>query len=490
MKKEIFFNLVFTFVINLLNFIQGRYFIEYLGVETLGMMKLFTQLLTYLNIVEMGLGTSSTFALYKPLANKDYKKLSIVVNTIENIYNKVAILLLTLGILCVPIIPFFMKMDNFSNTIYFYWILYVINTVSTYLFVKYVILFTANQELLYVKTIQSSCVIIFKFLQIFCIVKYSSFFVYIILMIIDNLVQWTLFKFHYKKKYFYVTKTKERFPEIKNNMKNLVWHKLGWIIVSNTDLILISKFTSLEIVGIYASYQMIIYVLKTIMEILLNIISPKIGKFIAQHTKIEIYEKYKKVNILYCFISTFLTYCTYILIDNFIKLWLGNGISLSNLTIKLICFNLWIVLFRGVLIIFKDNSGFFDDIRTPILESIINLIVSIILGLKLGLNGVIIGTIVSSSIITLGYKVILVFERCFDKDWKEYIKIYGNYFILVSISLLSLNFITKPFIQENINSWIEWIIYTIKISSISLVVVILVFLLNKDFKKLFFYKIL
>ena len=94
MKKEIFFNLVFTFVINLLNFIQGRYFIEYLGVETLGMMKLFTQLLTYLNIVEMGLGTSSTFALYKPLANKDYKKLSIVVNTIENIYNKVAILLL------------------------------------------------------------------------------------------------------------------------------------------------------------------------------------------------------------------------------------------------------------------------------------------------------------------------------------------------------------------------------------------------------------
>lgn len=484
MKKEIFFNLVFTFVINLLNFIQGRYFVEYLGVETLGMMKLFTQLLTYLNIVEMGLGTSSTFALYKPLANKDYNKLSIVVSTIESIYNKIAILLLTLGILCVPIIPFFMKMDNFSNAIYFYWILYVINTVSTYLFVKYVILFTANQELLYVKTIQSSCVIMFKFLQIFCIVKYSSFFVYIILMIIDNLVQWILFKFHYKKKYFYVTKTKERFPEIKNNMKNLVWHKLGWIIVSNTDLILISKFTSLEIVGIYASYQMIIYVLKTIMEILLNIISPKIGKFIAQHTKIEIYEKYKKVNILYCFISIFLTYCTYILIDNFVKLWLGNSISLSDFTIKLICINLWIVLFRGILTIFKDNSGFFDDIRTPILESIINLIASIILGLKLGLNGVIIGTIISSIIITLGYKSILVFERCFDRDWKEYVKIYGNYFILVVFSLVSLNFITKSFIKENINSWLDWVVYAIKISSVSLIVITLIFLLNKDFRNL------
>ena len=484
MKKEIFFNLVFTFIINLLNFVQGRYFIEYLGVETLGMMKLFTQLLTYLNIVEMGLGTSSTFALYKPLANKDYNKLSIVVSTIEDIYNKIAILLLILGTLCVPIIPFFMKVSNFSNEIYFYWILYVINTVSTYLFIKYVILFTANQELLYVKTIQSNCIIFFKILQIFCIIKYHSFFIFIILMIADNLTQWIFFKFHYKNKYFYIDKTKERFPEIKNNMKNLVWHKLGWIVVSNTDLILISKFTSLEIVGIYASYQMIIYVLRTIMEILLNIISPKIGKFIAQHTKIEIYEKYIKANILYCFISTFLTYCTYILIDSFIKLWLGDIISLSSFTIKLICFNLWIVLFRGILIIFKDNSGFFDDIRTPILESVINLILSIILGLKFRLDGVIIGTIISSLIITLGYKPILVFERCFDKDWKEYIKVYGNYLILVALSLLSLNFIIKPFIQENITSWLAWIIYATKISSISLIVITLIFLLNKDFRNL------
>lgn len=128
MKKEIILNFIFTITINLLGFIQNKYFVQYMGIETLGMMKLFSQLLAYLNIIEMGLGSASAFALYKPLAEKNYNQISIIVNTIENIYNKIGILLFGLGILCIPIIPFFMKISNFSNMVYFYWILYVLNT--------------------------------------------------------------------------------------------------------------------------------------------------------------------------------------------------------------------------------------------------------------------------------------------------------------------------------------------------------------------------
>ena len=418
MKKEVLLNFIFTFITSALGFMQNKYFIQYMGLETLGMMKLFTQFLAYLNIIEMGLGSASAFALYKPLAEKNYKSTSIVVNTIEDIYNKIAILLMALGALCIPIIPFFMKISTFSNEIYFYWILYVLNTVLTYLFIKYVILFTANQEFLYVRIVQSISKFLFQLLQIFCIIKYHSFFVYIILLIIDNLTQWIFFRFHYKKKYSFIVKTKERFDGIKNDIKNLFWHKIGGLVVFNTDLILISKFTSLEIVGIYASYQMIIQTLKTIVDILTNVLSPKIGTFIAQHNKTEIYESFKKFNIFYCFIATIFTYCLYILINHFVILWLGRIILLSNFTIKLICFNLWVNLFRWILEKFKEGTGFFDDIKSPILESIRNLVISVGLGIKLGLDGVIIGTITSNIIVILIYKPILVFERCFDKDWK------------------------------------------------------------------------
>ena len=483
MKKEIILNFIFTIIINLLGFIQNRYFVEYMGIETLGMMKLFSQLLAYLNIIEMGVGSASAFALYKPLAEKNYFQVSIVINTVENIYNKIGILLFGLGILCIPAIPFFIEISNFSSIVYFYWVLYVLNTVSSYLFIKYIILFTANQEFLYVRIVQGTSVICFKILQILCIIKFHSFFIYILLLILDNLTQWIFFRKHYKKKYSYLIKTKEKYEGIKNDIKNLFWHKIGGLVVFNTDLIFISKFTDLKIVGIYASYQMICQVLSTIINTLLNVISPKIGKYIAEHTKQEVYIYFKKYNILFCFISIIFTYNTFILMDSFISLWLGNDFILSKFTLKLICFNLFVNLFRWILEKFKEGAGFFDDIKSPILESIINLVISIVLGLKLGLNGIIIGTIISNIIVILIYKPILVFERCFNKDWKEYIKIYGNYLILISFSLFSCNYTLNHINLSNITSWFEWIKQGILVGSITFMLTFIIFLSNKDFRE-------
>ena len=482
LKKEIILNFIFTVAISILGFIQNKYFVQYMGIETLGMMKLFSQLLAYLNIIEMGLGSASAFALYKPLSEKNYNQISIIINTVENIYSKIGILLFGLGILCIPIIPFFMKISNFSNMVYFYWILYVLNTVSTYLFIKYVILFTANQEFLYVRTVQSISIICFKIIQVFCIIKFHSFFIYILLLIFDNLIQWLFFRKHYKKKYYYITKVKEKYDEIKNNIKNLFWHKVGALVVFNTDLILISKFTDLKIVGIYASYQMISQVLSIIISIFSNVISPKIGKYIAEHIEQEIYIHFKRYNILFCFISIIFTYCTFILMDSFIILWIGNEFLLSKFTLILICFNLLVNLFRGNLEMFKFGAGFFDDIKAPILESTINLFISIILGIKLGLDGVIIGTIISNIIVILIYKPILVFKRCFDRDVKEYIIIYGNYLILIFFSLLSCNTILKFIPLKNVNSWFDWIIQGIIIGSMTLIITFIVFLSNKDFR--------
>lgn len=483
MKKEIFLNLIFTILTSFLSFAQNKYFINYMGIETLGMMKLFSQFLSYLNLIEMGIGGASSFALYKPLAEKDYKSVSIIISTMGNIYNKVGLLLIGLGILCAPIIPFFANVSNFNNKIYLYWIMYVLNTASIYMFIKYVILFTANQEFLYVKKIQTLTTVVFKILQIIFIVKIHSFFIYILLLISDNICQWILFKKYCNKNYSYLEKTKEKFLGIRRDVKNIIWHRIGGLIVFNTDLILISKFTSLEVVGIYASYQMVVQILGIITNILKGVLTPRIGKFIAEHSKKECYNYYKEIDILYCFISIFFTYATFILIDDFVILWIGRDFLLSKFTLKLMCFNLWVNIFRWNLEMFKSGNGFFDDIKSPILESIINFVLSIILGLKLGLDGVIIGTVASNIIVILIYKPILVFKRCFSQDWKEYIKIYGKYFLLVIGSVISLNIIIKIINYENINSWIDWIIYATKVSLISLIVITIFFLVDKNFRK-------
>lgn len=484
MKKEIILNFIFTLVTSIMMFLQNKYFVKYIGIETLGVMKLFSQLLQYLNIIEMGLGSASTFALYKPLTEKDYKQVSIILSTIKSIYNKIAILIIILGIITTPLLPFFMKIKAFDNMIYFYWILYILNTVVTYLFIKYVILFTANQEFIYVRFVQSSSKVIYQVLQIWVIIKYHSFMLFIIFFILDNLTQYIFFKRYFNKNYSFIYETKERYIGLNKDIKNLFWHKVGGLVVFNTDLILISKFTSLNIVGIYANYQLIIQMITIVLNIVLNIIRPKIGKYISINSKYEIYRLFRKINIIFLLIGLMFSYCSYILINKLISLWIGKEFILPILTVQLICINIFVLLFRSILDIFKEGSGFFDDIQCPILESIINLFFSITLGIRYGLNGIIMGTIISNISIILIYKPILTFKRCFNQNLKEYVKAYGSYLILIIISLLSLSRVMKFFRVSEINNWLSWVLYSTKITITTIIVLINIFLLNKDFRNI------
>lgn len=484
MKKESIYNFILTILTSIILFFQNKYFIQYMGIESLGIMKLFNQLLQYLNIVELGLGSASSFALYKPLIENDYKKVSIIISTIKEIYNKISLLLLGLGVLTTPFLSYFIEIDNFTEDIYFYWIFYVINTASSYLYIKYIILYTANQEFIYTRFIQSTSKIFYQLLQIIFIIKYASLLIFIALLFLDNLTQYIIFKIHYIKKYSYIYNTKERYKGLYKDIKNLFWHRIGGLVVFNTDLILISKFISLEVVGVYTNYQLIGYMILMLTGVIVNVIKPKIGIFINKNNQQNIYFLFRETNTYFFLSALMFSYINYITVNTFINLWLGEGLYFANLTVILICINIFINIFRGGLDIFKESYGFFDDIQSPIFEAIINLLCSVILGIKYGLNGIIMGTIISNILVIMIYKPILVFKRCFDKGVKEYIKIYGNYLILLIISLVSLNIATKSFIRTNINTWIEWIIYATTISVITGGVLFIVFLLNKEFRNM------
>ena len=480
--KETILNLIITMGISITLFLVNRYFAFYLGMQNLGLMKLFTQLLAYLNLAEIGLASASTYALYKPLAEKNYKQVSVVINTITSLYNKIFLFILLVGFLLNPIIPFFIKDKIIDKNIYLYWSLYVISTALSYSFVKYSVLFTADQKFGFVRLIQGGSKIFCQLLQILVIIKLQSFLVFTLLLILDNIIQYIFYKLYYKKYYSYIFKTEVKDRSITKNLKNLFWHKIGGLIVFNTDLILISKFISLEIVGIYASYQMIIQMIMTIINIVLNVLKPKVGKFIAENNKENVFKYWKNLNIFFLFIGIFFLICTYKLVNSFIYLWLGKNFILSRSTVILIMINLFIQCISGVVHIFKEGSGFFDDIQLPISEAVINFILSIILVQYIGLKGVIIGTIASNILIICIARPILVFKRCFNKNIKDYIKIYGNYLILVIVSLSSCNFILKFISLKIVNSWFDWIVNGVIVGSITFVTVFVIFLSNKDFR--------
>lgn len=482
MKKDLIINFFITIGISLTLFLVNKYFALYLGAENLGLMKLFTQMLAYLNLAEIGLTSASAYALYGPLARKDYKQISIILTTINSLYNKILLFILVVGLGLNPIIPFFIKNKVINKFVYVYWSFYVISTSLSYVFIKYSVLFTADQKYGFVRLIEGGSRICCQVIQIFVIVKYKSFFWFILLLIFNNIVQYVIYKIYYKKHYKYIKKTQEKEKSITTSLKNLFWHRLAGLVVFNTDLILISKFISLEMVGIYASYLMVIQMISTILNILLNVLKPKIGNFIVEHDKDEIFDYFRNLNVIFLGVAIIFTLCTYELIDDFIVLWLGVKFVLPKITVTLIMINLFILIFRAIIDIFKETGGFFDDIYLPISEATINFIISIVLVHYIGLNGVIIGTIFSNILIICIAKPILVFKKIFNRDIKIYIEIYANYLKSIIFSLISIETIMRMINLNSSKVWLEWILKGSIVLCICVIITIIIFLYNSEFK--------
>lgn len=483
-KTGIILNLLITITIGILTFSVNKFFAKYMGAKELGLMRLFTQMIAYLSLAELGLGTASTYALYKPLEEKNFEKINIVIATIGSIYKKISIFILIIGFILNPLIPFFIKDHSLTKEVYVYWSLYVLNTSLSYIFAKYTVLFTANQEFEIVRIIQGISKIISQILQILILLKYQSFIGFISLLILENIIQYIFYKIYYKKNYLYIRKVKEREKNIVRDLFNLFWHKVGGLIVFNTDYIIISRFISLTMVGIYSSYLMIINIIGTLVSVITNVITPKIGNFISKNSKENIFELWKKINIVFIFIGVISTYMTYKLINPFINLWLGTEYILTSMTVFLIMINLFIQSTRVIIEIFKNGCGFFDDIHLPIVEGLINLILSLILVQYIGINGVIIGTVVSNVVIIVLAKPILVFRICFNKSWKNYIKILIEYIILAILTIYISEILTKKLIDtKELITWISWITESIKLLVIVTIVSIIIFCFNEDFRK-------
>ncbi|MGL5779359.1 lipopolysaccharide biosynthesis protein, partial [Cetobacterium sp.] len=444
--KNLRLNFFITIVTGTLVFVSNSYFAKYMGQETLGLMKLFTQMIAYINLVDLGLGSASSYALYKPLVEKNIEKINVVVSTIDSFYKKISILILILGITSSFTLQYFIKNNNYGIYIYIYWILYVLNTSLGYRFAKYSILFIANQEYGFVRKIQGSGKIIFQCIQIIILIKTKSFSLFIIIMICENLYNYYFYSNHYKKNYIYIEKVEERDKNIIKDMKNLFWHKIGGVVVNNTDYIILTKFISLSTVGVYSSYIIISQIVITIVSIITSVLSPKIGKFVVESDKENIYKYWKELYGIYFVIATIFVITTYNLVLPFVRLWLGSNFLVSKTTIILILINLFINLIRGITDIFKTSCGFFDDTYTPGLEAMLNLFFSLVLVQTLGLNGVILGTCISNIFIIFLLRPILIFKRCFNKKGIDYIKDNGKLIFISGLSMFIIQTIIDKFI--------------------------------------------
>lgn len=134
--KNSIYALVVQGITVLLNFAIRTVFIKTLSVAYLGLNGLFTNILNVLSFAELGFGTAIVYAMYKPIAQNDTKKISAYMNYFRMVYKIVGLIILVVGFLLIPNLNFFIsdtaEIPADAPALVLIYILYLVNSAASY----------------------------------------------------------------------------------------------------------------------------------------------------------------------------------------------------------------------------------------------------------------------------------------------------------------------------------------------------------------------
>lgn len=435
---------LFAQIINIIiSFITRTVFIYTLGADYLGINGLFTNVLSMLSLAEMGLGTAIIYAMYRPLAIGDEKKTSALMNLYAKAYRIIGLIIGIIGILLIPFLDYLINDQPNIPHLTIIYLLFLTNTVISYFFTYKRSIIIASQHG-YINTInQLTFLIIQNIVQITLLIVFKQYLLYLMVQIVCTLSSNVAISTKADKMFPYLKRNqKERVDkqtkrQITKNVLAMMSNKIGSVVVTGTDNILIAAFVGIYWVGLYSNYVLIVTTIKSLIMQIMNAITASVGNLVASENNLKSFDIFKKIFFVNFVMTTFCSIFLYILLNPFIYLWIGQNYLLDENLVILIVANFFIIQMRQPAIVFIDTYGLFWQIKWKSLcEAGINLVVSLILLISfgLGIKGVLLGTLISNLLTNVWWEPLVTFEHGFRIKLREYFKLYSKYVMVALIA--------------------------------------------------------
>lgn len=473
-------------LVMIISFFARMVFINILGNEVLGLNGLFTNVLTVLSLVELGIGPAIVYSLYKPIAEDDQKKVSSIMALYKKLYIIIGIVIAVLGLLFTPFVGYLIKDQPDIDNISLIFILFVLNTSISYFFSYKRTFIIANQKKYVTDIYRYSCLFILTVIQIIILLLTKNYILFLLLQIFFTFLENFLISLRANKMYPFLKEkdveevSKETKKEIYKNSSALVFHKIGDILVLSIDNIIISTVIGLVWVGYYSNYLLIISAINVFFALLFNSISASIGNLIATESTKKVEETFNHIFFINFWLASVVSICLLILINPFISLWIGSDNLLSSTFVIVLVVNFYFNNLRKTVNTFKTAYGlFWQDRFKPLIESVVNLIFSVILAKKFGIVGVLLGTIISNVLVAFWIEGVVLYKNGLKVSSINYFKKVIYYTLLsVVVYFITINLI--EYIQ--VDGFLGLLIKGLMSFSIINIIYLLIFFKNKSFK--------
>lgn len=387
--------------------ILPRMIIKTYGSSVNGLVSSITQFLSYITLLESGIGPVIKSVLYKPIAEKNKKQVEQILKSAQRFFNIIAFIFVIYLIILCFIYPLLVQKEFGRGYTASLLLIISISTFAQYFFgIVYQTYLQAEQKTYITSGISAITIILNTIVSILLIklgmsiqiVKLASAVIFVLRPIALNI---------YVKKKFKINlnEIKEKY-ELKQKWDGLVQH-IAAVIHGNTDVIILTIFSSTAEVSVYTVYFSVVNGIKNLVEALIGGMDASFGNMYVKNEKENLNKSFKNFEFFYYTIVTIIFTCTLCLIIPFVSVY-TRGISDIN-------------YIRPIFAILIVSAEYMWAIRLPYnslvlavghfketqkgawFEAISNLVISILLVKKYGIVGVAIGTLFAMTVRTIEF---------------------------------------------------------------------------------------
>ena len=478
-KKNIITSLLCQIVTIIYGLLVPRLILGAFGSEVNGLVSSISQFLNYITLLEGGLSGVIMAALYKPLAEKDTKRVSAIINATNQFFRRIAVMFVGYMLIVATLYPLFVH-TSFS----WGFVASLAVIIGITLFIQYFfslslrLLINADQRGYIVFSAQIVFTIINFIFTLIVINIYPEIHVLKIANVIAYCIQPIVFATYVKKKYKLDRSISPDKDAISQRWDGF-GQNLAFFIHTNTDVVVLTIFCTLLDVSVYSVYFMVIGSLKNLVMSISSAVVPSIGNTLAGGDITKTNEAFDTYETGINLITTFAFACGIILIVPFVNIYTA-GINDANYIQPVFGILLMIAeaiyCYRDPYVSIAYASGKFKETaKYAYIEAISNIVISVLLVIRLGLLGVAVGTFVSMCY-RLVMHVIYAKKHILYRPISKFVASFARSAIILGISVV-LAFFAIRVMPSSYGGWI------VMAMSVACIVALMVLLLQMAFNR-------
>ncbi len=482
--RNIFSSLIEKTISTVYGIIIPILIIRHYGSEVNGLVSSITQFVSYIVLLEFGIGPVVKYSFFKPLMEKNENEVNKVLGATNRFFKRIAYIFLIYLVLLCFIYPNIIDGFGYWYTFSLIIIISVGKFFEYFLGMTYSLFLQADQKN-YIIDYTIAITYILSIILIIILIK-LNFSVQSVKLIgsLTYIIRPLILKWYFNRKYPYKIEKKGKYklPQ----QWDALFHHIAATVQTNTDVVILTIFSTLSNVSIYYVYSLITNGLRTIILSLTNGIDAFFGKLLINDSESSIKNKFEIYTFFFYTITTILLSCSIVLIIPFISVYTKNITDanyINNVFAYLMVFAEFTFVIRYPYSDMTFAKGHFKQTKNfSIVEPIVNIILSILFVVKFGLVGVALGTLISMFIRTIGF-IVYASKNILNIKLSQGMKI-----IVISYIEMLIVFIIHSLVGNfAVSNYLEWFVlgfFTFIIISIFIFIMNCIVLKNTS-KKIF-----